>query len=67
MKKKMVMLVFLMVVGFTLFGGGQSEAKAEKPVEIRFAWYSGGVTNQNYDEIFKLYENKNPNIKVLRE
>jgi multiple sugar transport system substrate-binding protein len=45
----------------------KGEKKSGEKVEIRFAWWGSAERDKKYNEILDLYEEQNPNLKIIRE
>lgn len=71
-KKILALLIsIILVLGLTACGNeetGSKDASASgEKVELRVAWWGGQARHDKMNELFDLFEEKHPNIKVSRE
>lgn len=64
-------LVLVLVFSLAACGGNDSKNangdSSGDQVEIRFAWWGSAERDKKYNEILDLYEEQNPNVKIVRE
>jgi len=61
-----VLLSFSLVACSSESSGGSSGDSGGK-TEIRFAWWGSAERDKVYNQILDLYEEQNPNVKIIRE
>ncbi|NOU94029.1 extracellular solute-binding protein [Paenibacillus sp. LMG 31456] len=67
-KAAILMISASLALGLTACSSTESAVnKSEKKVELRIAWWGGQARHDKMNKIVDLFEQKNPNIKVLRE
>lgn len=64
--KRLLIMVFALILPIGLFAGGQSEGAGEGggPVEIEFSYWANTTQNEDYMAIAKSFEEKYPQYKV---
>src|SRR5687767_2942145 len=70
--KKFLLLFMSTILFFGLAACSSEETKSgesdsEEKVELRVAWWGGQARHDKMNELFDLFEEKNPNITVSRE
>lgn len=56
------------ICSISLFAAGQNEGQAEQEkIELRFAWWTNQVRTQRTLKVIKMYEDLNPNVKIIPE
>lgn len=63
MKRFCVMILALAIAFCACF----ANAEGTEPVELRFAWWGDTSRHEVYNKICDLFEEQNPNIKIIRE
>lgn len=64
-----IIMSVILIFGLTACSSEETKggASSSEKVELRVAWWGGQARHDKMNELFDLFEQKNPNIKVLRE